>query len=119
MFNNKKIIFWRLSFIFLGLTITALILLWSSPQRPKADNMNSSMGNMMKQMHVAGNTIYNLLIKENGQSQMRESMREMHSHHQGQTTVIRNLNFLSTAVIFLLLPFIIGGAVILTIVWIK
>ncbi|MCX7746557.1 MAG: hypothetical protein N2645_06675 [Clostridia bacterium] len=119
MFDKKKIHFWRLSFIFLGLTIVTLIILWSTPQYSKSSMMDGSMGNMMKQMHVSGKTIYDLFGTEKGQNQMRENMKEMHSHHQGQSPVIYKLNFLSTAVIFFLLPFIIGGAVILTIVWIK
>jgi len=119
MSDKKKINFWRLAFIFFGLAVVTLVLLWSSPQLPKAQMMDGSMGNMMKQMHVASKTIYDLFSTENGQSQMKESMKEMHSHHQGQSPVVYNLNILSTAIIFILLPFIIGGAVILTIVWIK
>jgi len=46
-------------------------------------------------------------------------MSEMHSHHQGQAPIIYKVNYLSTALIFLLLPLIIGGSIILAIVWIK
>jgi hypothetical protein len=119
VFDKKKINFWRLAFIFTGLTIVTLVLLWSSPQFPKAGSMDGSMGNMMKDMHVSSKTIYDLFATEKGQNQMKESMKEMHSHHQGQAPVIYKLNFLSTAIIFFLLPFIIGGTIILTIVWIK
>jgi len=119
MFDKKRINFWRLCFVFSGLTFITLVLLWSSPKLPKAQMMDGSMGNMMKQMHVEGTTIYDLFSSENGKSQMKENMKEMHSHHQGQSTIIFKLNNLSTAIIFILIPFIIGGTIILTIVWIK
>ena len=119
MFDKKKMIFWRLSFIFAGFTVVVLVLLWSSPQPPKAQMMDGSMGNMMKQMHVVSTTVYELFSTENGQSEMKEGMKEMHSHHQNQTAVIYKLNFISTAIIFILIPFIIGGTIILAIVWIK
>ncbi|HEY9059554.1 MAG TPA: hypothetical protein VIO64_03475 [Pseudobacteroides sp.] len=119
MFDKKRINFWRLCFVFSGLTIITLVLLWSSPKLPKAQMMDGSMRNMMKQMHLKDTTIYDLFSSENGQSQTKENMREMHSHHQGQSPVIYKLNYLSTAIIFILLPFIIGGAIILSIVWIK
>jgi hypothetical protein len=117
--DKKKINFWRLAFIFLGFTIVVLVLLWSSPQLPKSQMMDGSMSNMMKQMHVRSKTIYDLFSLENGQNQMKESMKKMQSHHQNQTPVIYRLSFVSTAVIFFILPFIIGGAIILTIIWIK
>jgi len=116
MFDKRKNNFWRLTFIFLGLTIFILVLLWNSPQSPKAQMMDSSMGNMMKQMHVGSKTIYELFGTKSGQNSMNESMS---SHHQDKTSMMYRLNFVSTAVIFFLIPFIIGGAIILTIVWIK
>lgn len=121
-FHNGKLNFWRLAFLFGGLTIITLFLLWSSPQQPKAGMMNDSMGNMMKQMHVSNITIYDLLKKGETQNPMQSQMSQMSqmsSHHQNQASIIFKLNFLSTAAIFFLLPLIIGGAVILTIVWIK
>ncbi|MCX7922263.1 MAG: hypothetical protein N3B21_09675 [Clostridia bacterium] len=116
MFDKKKLNFWRLAFIFTGFTVLVLVYLWNSPQEPKAMMMDGSMGNMMKQMHVTNMTIYDLLTSE---KEKQASMSEMHSHHQGQSSVIFKLNFLTTGIIFLLLPFIIGGSIILAIVWIK
>ncbi len=115
MLNKKKINFWRLAFIFTALVISVLFLLWNAPAGPKASMMDTSMGNMMKGKHLSGITIYDLI---NGM-EYQEQMREMHSHHQGQSPIIFQLSYLTTAAIFLLLPFIIGGAVILGIVWIK
>lgn len=115
MFDKKKMNFWRLAFIFAGFAIITLFLLWSSPQESRAQMMDNSMGNMMKQMHVSNVTIYDLLGGEETQSQMSS----MHSNGKDTSPVIVNLNFLSTGIIFLLLPIIIGGSIILTIVWIK
>ena len=119
MFDKRKLNFWRLTFLFGGLAVITLFLLWSSPQESKAQMMDGSMGSMMKQMHVSNVTIYDLLGKGGQQGQMEEQMSEMHSHHQGQAPIIYKLNYLSTAAIFLLLPLIIGGSIILAIVWIR
>ena len=119
MFDKKKLNFWRLAFLFGGLAVITLFLLWSSPQESKAQMMDGSMGSMMKQMHVSNVTIYDLLGKGGQQGQMEEQMSEMHSHHQDQAPIIYKLNYLSTAAIFLLLPLIIGGSIILAIVWLK
>jgi ribonuclease D len=119
IFDKKKLNFWRLAFIFAGLVVIILVLLWNSPQESKAQMMDSSMGNIMKQMHVSNISIYDLLKKEDIQNQMQSEMSEMSSHHSNQASIIFKLNFLSTAMIYFLLPLIIGGSIILAIVWIK
>lgn len=117
MFDKKKLNFWRLAFLFAGFTILTLFFLWSSPREPEAQMMAGSMGSMMKQMHVANVTIYDLLAK--GEPEELSSMKEMMSHHQNQSQVIKGLNFLSTAIILLFIPFIFGGSIVLAIVWKK
>lgn len=119
IFDKKKLHFWRLAFIFGGFAIITLLLLWSSPQEPKAQMMTSSMGNTMAQMHVSNITIYDLLKNENMQEQSQSQTDSMSSHHDSQSPIVVQLNFLMTALIFLLLPLIIGGSIILAIVWIK
>lgn len=115
MWNTKKRNFWRLAFLFTSFAVLVLVMLWSSPRSTQAPMMDQNMGSMMKQMHVARTTIYELLQRGDHATQMDE----MHSHHQSQAKVIFQLNYLSTALIFLLLPLIIGGSIILAIVWIK
>lgn len=119
VFDKKKLNFWRLAFIFIGLTLSILFFLWSSPQEPKAQMMNVSMGNMMKQMHVSNTTIYDLFTNGETQNQTQNQSSNTDSHHQGQESGIVKLNFLTTAIIFFLLPLIIGGSIILAIVWFK
>ena len=112
---KKKTNFWRLAFIYAGLVIATLFLLWSSPREPNAQMMTGSMGNMMKDMHINGTTIYSLLDRPEQQNQMGDML----SHHQNQEPIVIKLNFLLTALIFILLPLIIGGSIILAIVWIR
>lgn len=115
MFNSKKLNFWRLSFIFIGITVLILFMLWSSPQASKATMMNTSMGNMMKSMHVSNIKIYDLFAQSNHGEQMA-GMSQMHSN---QAPIIYKLSFITTSLIFILLPFIIGGTIILALVWFK
>lgn len=119
VFDKKKLHFWRLAFIFGGFAIITLLLLWSSPQEPKAQKMTGSMGNTMAQMHVSNITIYDLLKNEMMQEQSQSQTDNMSSHHDSQSPIVVQLNFLMTALLFLLLPLIIGGSIILAIVWIK
>ena len=115
MFEKKKLPFWRLAFIFLGITGLVLFLLWSSPQAGKAAMMDASMGNMMKTMHVSNISIYDLV----GRSEAEQQMNEMTQMHSGQAPIIFQLSFVTTAIIFILLPFIIGGTIILALVWFR
>lgn len=115
MFDKSKLNFWRLVFIFGGLIAVVLGVLWSSQREPDSQMMNSNMGSMMKSEHLKNTTIYDLLKNPIQENQMGETQ----NHHQSQATNIVNLSFISTAVIFLLLPFIIGGAITLMILWIK
>lgn len=114
MFDKKKRNFWVLALTFMLMTVIVLVSFWGAPQTPKATTMDSSMGNMMKSMHLSGIKIYDLFRQHDGQNE-----NEAANHHSGQASVIFKLNFLSTAVIFILLPFLIGGSILLTIVWIR
>ena len=115
MFNKKKMHFWRLVLLFGALILITLFLLWSNAPMQKAGMMDSSMGNMMKSMHLSNITIYNLFDTMNSQ----QEMSAMKSHHLNRAPVIYQLSFLTTSIIFILLPFIIGGAILLGIVWIR
>lgn len=115
MFDKKKKNFWLLAIIFIAITITILFSLWNSPQASqRAAMMNTSMGNMMKSMHLSNLKIYDLFNQE-----IEQQISEAENHHATQASVIYQLNFISTAVIFFLLPFIIGGTILLAIVWVR
>lgn len=115
MFDKKKLNFWRLAFAFGAIVSITLILLWGFPHEPAAQMTDSGMGNMMKQMHVSNMTIDDLL----GNSEDQSQMSSMHNSQTGQSLAVIQLNFISTSAIFLLLPLIIGGSIILAIVWYK
>lgn len=119
---HKKLNFWRLAIVFAGLTAVTLILLWSLPQQPKSEMMSNSMGNMMKEMQEKNLTIYDLFdaAEEQTQGNQDEQVQadDTQSHH-APTSIMVTFNFLSTAIIFLFLPLIIGGAIVLAIAWIR
>ncbi len=115
MFSRKKMHFWRLVVLFGALILITLFLLWSNSPMQKAAMMDTSMGNMMKSMHLSNITIYDLFDTMNSQKEMSA----LKSHHLNQSPVIYQLSFLTTGIIFVLLPFIIGGAILLGIVWIR
>ncbi|MCX8131848.1 MAG: hypothetical protein N3I35_17345 [Clostridia bacterium] len=77
--------------------------------------MDKNMGGMMKEMHVSNASIYDLFSIDDNKS----AMNSMSSHHRGQSDIVFKLNFLTTGIVFFLLPLIIGGAAILGIVWVK
>ncbi|HYE84476.1 MAG TPA: hypothetical protein VEG39_20225 [Clostridia bacterium] len=113
MLNKKKMHFWRLTLIFGVFTLITLFLLWSGTPMQNAGMMDNSMGSMMKSMHLSNITIYDLFDTMNSQ----QAMSAMNSHHLNQAPAIYQLSFLTTGIIFVLLPFIIGGAILLGIVW--
>lgn len=123
MFNKKKIHFWRLAFLFAGITILVLFFQWSAPNQQKAAMMNTSMGDMMKSMQLSNVNIRDL-VKGNDMAQSssngsNSSSGSTDSHHSDENSRILKMSFLTTAIIFLSLPLIIGGTIILTIIWIK
>lgn len=113
MFAKKKLNFWRLAFIYIGLTVTILLLLWSSPYKSQSAMMDGSMGSMMKSMHMSNASIYDLLGNPEAQQQTNESS----GHHDNSP--VYNMAVLTTGIVFLLLPLIIGGSIMLAIIWIK
>lgn len=115
MFNKKKMHFWRLVFIFGALILITLFLLWSGGPVQKASMMESSMAGMMQSMHLSNITIYSLFDAMETQQEISASESQQLSQEPG----IYQMSILTTSIIFILLPFIIGGAIILGIVWIK
>ena len=113
MFHRKKLNFWRLAVCSIGITAAILLLLWSSPDKSKSSMMGGTMGNMMKSMHMQNITIYDLL----GNPEVQQKSEEMASHHDNSP--VYTMGVLTTGIVFLLLPLIIGGSIMLAIIWIK
>lgn len=114
MFDKGKLNFWRLTVLFLGMTITILFLLWSSPNKSKSAMMDSSMGSMMKNMHASNLNIYGLLQNPSNEQSQASNTAE---HHKDSAAY--KIGVLSSSIVFLLLPLLIGGSIILAIIWIK
>jgi hypothetical protein len=119
MFDKKKLNFWRLSLGFGGLVLIALMFLWSGPQEPKAQMMTGSMGNMMADMHGKNITIYDFFVDVAPEEHSSGQADNHESHHEDAPSAMRTANFLTTAIIFLLLPVILGGSIALAIVWFR
>lgn len=77
--------------------------------------MDGSMGSMMKSMHMPNATIYDLL--GNPEVKQQQQVNESSGHHDNSP--VYNMGVLTTGIVFLLLPVIIGGSLILAIIWIK
>ncbi len=116
MFGRKKLNFWRLSFGFLGFTLITLMFLWLGPEEPKSQMMTGSMGKMMTEMHTQNLTVYDFFANSVPED---HTAGEAQNHHESASNAQRTVNFLTTAAVFLLLPLILGGAIVLAIVWIK
>lgn len=117
MFDKKKLNFWRLAVLFTGMTITILFLLWSAPYKPKAAMMDGTMATMMKSMHISNLNIYDLVQNPRAQQPAASSADNTEEHHENSPAY--KIGIMTTSVVFLLLPLLIGGSIILAIIWIK
>jgi hypothetical protein len=118
MFDKKKQNFWRLAVIFIGLIVITLSSLWLSPQGKKAVMMNESMANMAK-MHLTDVTIYDLLNSSEMDMSSGSSLTESTMNSSDDKAETETLGMVSTLIVFGFLPLLIGGIVILGIVWIE
>jgi hypothetical protein len=116
VFDRKKLNFWRLALGFMGFTMITLMFLWLGPQSPKAQMMTGSMGKMMTEIHAQNLTVYDFFADSIPED---HSAGEAENHHENASSAQRTVNFLTTATVFLLLPLILGGAIVLAIVWFK
>ncbi len=114
MFDKKKINFLRLAVIFSSFIIITLFFLWSAPNKQQASMMPGSMGNTMAKEHLNNITIYDLLKLDEMKEQANSSTE---AHHDN--SALFQISSLTTGIIFLLLPLIVGGSIVLAIVWIK
>ena len=118
MFDKKKLNFWRLTVIFMGVIVISLSSLWLSPQGTKATMMNVSMGNMAKNMHLSNITVYDLVDTPETEAETQSDSTDSTEHHSEKSGT-KTLGIITTLIIFGLLPLLIGGSIILAIVWIK
>lgn len=104
---NKKLSFWILFAVFSLMTVTSL-----SASRPNHVNseMGLSMGGEMKH-HASGLTPSELInLKYEKHMDVSEGTHDF-------PPLISSLSFLTTLTVFMFLPLVIGGAVLLLVLW--
>lgn len=119
MFDKKKLNFWRLFIGFGGLVLIALMFLRTGPQEPTAQMMTGSMASMMANMHGSNITLNDFFATVDSADQSSGEADTHASHHEGAPSIMKTTNYLTTAIIFLLLPLILGGSILLAIAWFK
>lgn len=110
--RDKKQSFWILLLIFGFFALAGLVGSQSTGQSGSGD-MGLSMGGMMKKHHVTGLKPSDLLkpiVEDHG-------MDEMIGQHE-LSPFMGSLAFLTTTTVLILLPILIGGAVLVVILWI-
>lgn len=115
MLDKKKHHFLQLVIIFSAVTVISLLSAWGfrSKNETAMSMMGQSMGKMMSSMHGHNISLNDLF----GSSPGMNMSTNMDSHHQGSNMMTSH--FISTAVIAVLLPFIVSGTVFLFIMWMK
>lgn len=117
MLDKKKHHFLQLAIIFGSITIITLLSAWGyrSSVETGMSMMGQSMGNMMRTMHARNITVSDLLRQE----EQMEMATGMEGHHNNQDMHLKISHYITTAMIVILLPFIIAGSVFLGVVWLK
>ncbi|BCN29584.1 hypothetical protein bsdtb5_08790 [Anaeromicropila herbilytica] len=81
--------------------------------------MNKSMSSMAIGMHLENSTVYDLLQKEESINSDQNITKETSNQVNEDSSETKTLGIITTVIIFGLLPLILGGSIILAIVWIK
>lgn len=117
MLNKKKLHFYQLCFISIGVVVITLLINWGYfPFEGKSESMmTKSMGGMMSSMHLKNIKLSELFISET------QNKGSISSNNTTETTISykKGIHYITTIIIIVLLPFIIAGTVFLTIIWIK
>lgn len=113
MISKKKLHFLQLTFVFTAITIGTLLYNWSSNANLKnsMSMMGQSMGNMMSSMHLKNAKLSDLVT--------RKEQTSMNMNHETKEGYLKDIHYITTIIIVVLLPFIIGGTVFLAIAWFK
>lgn len=112
--------FYQLSFIFTSIVIISLLYNWGYIGNSKKSEsmMTQSMGSMMSSMHLK-NIKLSDLFKVESQKINNNSANNSTSHHEVNNSYKKDIYYITTIIIIVLTPFIVAGAIFLTIVWIR
>lgn len=108
--KDKKRGFWLLLLIFGFLAIFSLAVNWAVTE-PGDPEIGMSMGGMMNRHHLGQLTPQQLLASE------IEPHAVSIATDQPVSPLIAAMGFISTLIVFLALPLMLGGAVMLAILW--
>ena len=117
MLDKKKHHFSQLSVIFGAIVVLVLLSNWGyySGVETGMSMMGDSMGSMMRTMHGEEITIYDLISQQN----RIEATTVQENHHESIDKFLAISFDVSTALMMVLLPFIVAGTVFLSIMWFK
>ena len=117
MLKNKKLHFYQLCFVSIGVVVITLLINWGyfSPTEKTESMMAKSMGNMMSSMHLKNAKLSDLFVAE------AQKQSSVSTNYSNEMTIshTKKIYYITTITIIVLLPLIIAGTVFLTIVWIK
>lgn len=117
MISKKKLHFLQLTFVFTAITIGTVLLNWSSNTNIKnsMSMMGQSMGNMMSSMHLKNAKLSDLVTSK----EQTNTSKSKNMSNETKEGYLKEIHYITTTIIVVLLPFIIGGTVFLAIVWFK
>jgi hypothetical protein len=120
MLSKKKHHFLQLAVVFSSITVLALLSAWGfqTYEEKSSGMMGQSMGNMMSSMHAGNANLSDLLVQQESVESMNNSQSGMESHHE-VSSAMKTAHYFTTAIIVILLPFILAGTVFLAVVWLK
>lgn len=115
MISKKKLHFLQLTFVFTIITIGTLLFNWSSNANLKnsMSMMGQSMGNMMSSMHLKNAKLSDLVTSK------EQTNTSKNMNNETKEGYLKEIHYITTIIIVVLLPFIIGGTVFLAIVWFR
>jgi t-SNARE complex subunit (syntaxin) len=121
LLSKKKLHFYQLCFISICVVIVTLLINWGyfKAEEKSKSMMTNSMGGMMSSMHLKNIKLSDLFIAENENKDSTSSNINSNKSNEMAISYKKEIHYVSTIIIIVLLPFIIAGTVFLTIVWIK
>ncbi len=117
MIDKKRMHFMQLALFFIAITAVVLTQSWMKDGNTskEAGMMNQGMGNLMSSMHLSEVSL-NALFKQ--EEQMEAASSTSIQHHE-QSGYLKDLHFVTTATIVILLPLIVAGVIFLAVSWIR
>ena len=119
--------FYQLLLVFGTIIIFTQFFMWGDIRNRNASKdamMSGTMGDMMSSMHLKNIGLKDLFKSESENRKVSKSVSKIkendHSSMHGESGgIMKNIHYVTTISIIILLPIIIAGAAFLAIMWIK